>query len=166
MGRADMTGVSKIVSDTGPLISWARAHQLELLRTLVQQLILPRAVVQELKKPNRSGSALLGESWIVQAQPLPGGTVLNFPQVLGEGERQAIATASLLGALLLVDDISARREAERRGIACLSTLRLLAQAKTDGLVTQVAPLLQTFRAQGFWLSDSVTQRFLMGLGEA
>lgn len=158
-------GYPKVVTDTGPLISWARANQLDLLRTMLQELILPQAVVQELQKPNRPGATLLGESWIIQAEPLPVGADLNFPPILGDGERQAIATASLFKAMLLVDDASARKEAERRGISCLTTLRLLAQAKSEGLILLVAPLLQTFRDRGFWLSDSVAQRYLIGLSE-
>lgn len=161
-----MIGYPTIVTDTGPLISWARANQLDLLRIMVQELILPRAVAEELHKPNRPGAHLLGENWIKVAPSLVGGTEVGFPPTLGKGEKHAIATASELGAMLLVDDSSARKEAERRGISCLTTLRLLAQAKSEGLLTQVASRLQLFRDQGFWLSDSVTQRFLAGLGEA
>jgi predicted nucleic acid-binding protein len=91
--------------------------------------------------------------------------VTGFPSNLGEGECQAIAMAERLGARLIVDDNRARKEAERRGITCLSTLRLLAQAKREGLVSEVASILSVFRVQGFWLSDSVVQRYLVALGE-
>ena len=37
-----------LVSDAGPIISAARARQLDLLRSVVQRLVLPRAVHEEI----------------------------------------------------------------------------------------------------------------------
>ena len=162
----EVTTFVGIVSDTGPLISWARAGHIGLLRDLVEKLVLPQSVVQELQKPGRPGSQLLSEIWITEGERLPEQALVGFPSVLGNGEKQAIALAQRLEVMLLVDDSSARKEAERRGIICLSTLRLLAQAKQEGKLNEVAPLLQAFRNEGFWLSDSVARLFLARLGEA
>jgi predicted nucleic acid-binding protein len=51
----------------------------------------------------------------------------SLQDVLGVGEREAIALAAELAAdALLMDDRDGRREAERRSLAVLGTLRVLA----------------------------------------
>jgi len=40
----------KIVSDAGPILSFARAGRLDLLRQVVGELIIPDAVVQEIEE--------------------------------------------------------------------------------------------------------------------
>jgi predicted nucleic acid-binding protein len=61
-------------------------------------------------------------------QPLP-----SLERVLGTGERQAIALAAELSAdALLMDDRDARREAEKRNLVVLGTLRVLADAAEHG----------------------------------
>jgi len=151
---------SLFVSDTGPLISWARAEQLPLLRQLVGEVTIPEAVVKELDKPGRPGAELVHAEWI-RRYTLPVGTPrTGFPKDLGEGEREAIAVAGLLGAFLVIDDASAREEAEKRGIPCVTTLRLLIQAKQEQRVEKIAPILATFRQTGFRVSDTVAGDFL------
>lgn len=156
---------SVIVSDTGPLISWSRAGQIPLLKQLVTELAVPQAVVKELNQPGRAGSDLIGVEWIRPFTLSPGASLTGFPAALGDGECEAIAAAEKTGDFLLVDDWKARAEAERRGIRCLTTLRLLTQAKHEGLIPKVEPVLSHFTDTGFRLSNAIRQRFLIGLGE-
>ncbi|MBX3110293.1 MAG: DUF3368 domain-containing protein [Fimbriimonadaceae bacterium] len=154
-----------ILSDTGPLISWSRAGQIPLLKQLVTELAVPPAVVKELNQPGRAGADLIGLDWIRPFALSPGVSLAGFPAVLGDGECEAIAAAEEAGAFLLVDDMKARAEAERRGIVCLTTLRLLLQAKHEGLIPRVEPVLRHFTDTGFRLSNAIKQQFLIGLGE-
>ena len=71
----------------------------------------------------------------------------------------------MAGSFLLVDDLKESNEAKRRGLACLTTLRLLAQAKHEGLIPKVEPLLKHFTDTGFRLNNAIRQQFLVGLGE-
>lgn len=154
-----------ILSDTGPLISWSRAGQIPLLKQLVTELAVPPAVLKELNQPGRAGADLIGLDWIRPFPLSPGISLAGFPAVLGDGEREAIAAAEEAGAFLLVDDMKARAEAERRGITCLTTLRLLLQAKHESLIPKVEPVLRDFTDTGFRLSNAIKQQFLTGLGE-
>ena len=157
-----------IVSDTGPLISWARAGYVPLLRKLIPALVVPTAVVVELSKPGRPGADLLLEGPWLSGRVLPPSAVLDgFPGLLGPGERQAISLAVHLGAdYILMDDGRAVAEAKKRGIEVLRTLRLLGQAQRTGLVSLVKPILDDFALAGFWLAESVRQAFLDSIGEA
>lgn len=156
-----------IVADTGPLISWARAGQLPLLRILLPELIVPPAVVEELRQPGRPGGELLSQAGWLRVHELPASLVLgDFPTVLGSGEVQAIALAVHLKAeYTVLDDGRAGLEARRRGLEVLRSLRLLAQAKHLGLVPRVAPILEQFVRQGFWLSDVTRVQFLRAVEE-
>lgn len=157
-----------IVADTGPLISWARAGYVPLLRKLIPGLVVPTAVVVELSKPGRPGADLLLEGPWLSGRVLPPSAVLDgFPGLLGPGERQAISLAVHLGAdYILMDDGRAVAEAKKRGIEVLRTLRLLGQAKRTGLVSLVKPILDDFALAGFWLAPSVRQSFLDSISEA
>ena len=156
-----------IVADTGPLISWARANQLPLLRNLLTALLVPPAVREELGQPTRPGAELLlDNSWLRLCDLPPDLSLDGFPGVLGAGERQAIALAQHLHAdYLLMDDGRAVAEAEKRNLKALRTLRLLAQAKRLGEVTAVGPVLEEFVRSGFWLAAATRRAFLASVGE-
>lgn len=126
---------------------------------------MPPAVVKELNQPGRAGADLVGVDWIRPFTLSPSISLASFPAALGDGEREAIAAAEVAGAFLLVDDLKASNEAKRRGLACLTTLRLLAQAKHEGLIPKVEPLLKHFTDTGFRLNNAIRQQFLVGLGE-
>ena len=160
-------GNNVTVADTGPLISWARAGYVPLLRKLIPSLVVPMAVVVELSKPGRPGSDLLLEgSWLSGRVLPPSAQLSGFPGLLGPGERQAISLAVHLGAdYILMDDGRAVAEAKSRGIEALRTLRLLGQAKRTGVVSLVKPILDDFARADFWLAESVRQAFLASIGE-
>ena len=157
-----------VVADTGPLISWARAGQLPLLKSLLPALIVPGAVREELRHPGRPGGDLLLDGLWLDGYELPPSALLSsFPPVLGMGEKQAISLAVHLKAdYILLDDGRAVLEAKRRGLEVLRSLRLLAQAKQRGLVTAVAPIVEELVKTGFWLDATTLRAFLTSVGES
>jgi predicted nucleic acid-binding protein len=160
--------VKVIVSDAGPIISAARAGKLELLRSVVENLMLPLAVYNEIVikgagKPGAQPEAL-AEWTTVKALAQPDQTV-TLPVKLGDGEREAILLAEELGAVLLMDDPDGRMEATSRGLEVVGTLGVLREAKVLGLIEEVKPVLDEYRASGYRIKDSLYQRFLQTLGE-
>jgi predicted nucleic acid-binding protein len=86
---------------------------------------------------------------------------------LDEGEAEAIALALEMDARLLIDERDGRQAASRVGVSRLGLLGVLVQAKREGHVTAVRPLLQSLREDaGFWISDSLHNRILESVGEA
>ena len=154
------------VSDSGPFITWARAGRTSLLRQVVGHVFIPPAVAQELQPsgPPRAGSDLLQEGWIQVVVLIPG-ALPTFPSVLGDGEREAILLARQMRSTLIVDDYPARDFAEKLGIPILTSLRILAQCKHLGLISEAAPVLEQFVRDGFWLSKAVQEKYLKQLGE-
>jgi predicted nucleic acid-binding protein len=79
------------------------------------------------------------------------------------GEREAIVLASELSAdALLMDDRDGRREAEKRSLAVLGTLRVLADAAEHGLLN-LRVTLDRLRQTNFRADEQLMQRLLAKL---
>ena len=85
-----------IVSDAGPIIVFARIGCLSLLREVTDSLLIPDAVYDEIvvKKGGMPGAAEVAQAaWIQKASVSNRSTIDGLPNVLHEGEREAIALA-------------------------------------------------------------------------
>ena len=156
------------VADAGPMISFARAGRLELLRQVVGELWIPEAVYHELvtQGAGRPGAAEASRGAWIQRKPIAQPTAaLALPRTLGEGEREAIVLAQELRAVLIVDDAAARDTALRLGISVLGSLGVLREAKLHRIISAVKPHLDALRQHHFRLSDALYQAFLQQIGE-
>jgi uncharacterized protein len=68
-------------------------------------------------------------------------------------------------ATVVLDDLAARREADRLKIDKTGTLGLLLMGKDLGIVSSVRAALETLRQQGMRLSDDVVRAVLDEAGE-
>jgi predicted nucleic acid-binding protein len=113
------------VADAGPLISFARADRLELLRQGVGELWIPEAVYQKLvtQGTGRPGAAEAARGeWMIRKPITQPTAAIELPSTLGEGEREAIMLAHELRAAVIVDDADARDMALRLGVSVLGSL--------------------------------------------
>src|SRR5688500_7055572 len=105
-----------IVSDAGPILSFARANRLDLLHQVVGALVIPDAVYADIvvQGASRPGSSeLQAASWITRESVQDRSLVDQLPARLHLGEREAIALAKERGSALLVDERDARRAASQ-----------------------------------------------------
>ena len=150
-----------VVSNASPPIALAQAGQLDLLRRLFGEVLVPPAVVGEI----RSIAQL--PTWL-REQPLlqPMSPKLSS-MTLGPGERHAIALALEVGASrALLDERAARRAARTLGLRVTGTLGVLLVAKRRGFLSSVKPSVEQLRTVGFHLSDEFCERFLADAGES
>jgi uncharacterized protein len=157
------------VADSGPIISYARADRLELLRRVVDEVWIPEAVYHELvtKAVGRPGAEETSRgAWIKRQLITDHAAARILPSNLGEGEREAIILAQELGAVLIVDDPDARDMAGRLRIPFIGSLGILREAKLRGMIPVVRPELDALREHQFRLSDALYQTFLQQIGEA
>lgn len=156
------------VADAGPIISFARAGKLELLRQVLGELWVPGAVYHELatKGAGRPGAEEASQGvWIKRKSVTGQAAARTLPRKLGEGVREAIILAQELGAVLLADDPDARDMAARLGILFLESLGILRDAKLRGIIPVAKPDLDALREHHFRLSDATYQAFLQQIGE-
>jgi predicted nucleic acid-binding protein len=117
-----------VVADASPLRYLILIGHIDLLPTLFTQIIIPRAVLGELQ---RAQTPPVVRRWM---QHLPVWCVVRTPQqplaagleVLGAGEREAIALAEELHAdLVLIDEDKGRQIARSLGLRVTGTLGVL-----------------------------------------
>jgi uncharacterized protein len=158
-----------IVADSGPILSFARANRLELLRQVISNLTIPDAVYEDIviRGAGKPGSTeVQAASWIQRISVRDRTFVDQLPLKLHLGEREAIALAKEQRAALLVDEREARREALRQGITIFGSLMVLREAKDRGIIPRVTPILDELIAAGMYISEPLYEAFLRQLGEA
>jgi uncharacterized protein len=157
-----------MVADSGPILSFARANRLDLLRQVVGDLAIPDAVYEDIvvRGAGKPGSQEVQQSsWIRRLSVQDRALIDRLPRKLHLGEREAIALAEERGNPLLIDEREARREAQRQGVAVVGSLWVLTQAKARGIIPRVKPVLDDLIAAGTYVSDALYQTFLQQIGE-
>ena len=158
----------KVVSDSGPLLSFARAGRLDILRQVLGEIIIPEAVFEEItiRGKGKPGATEIGTSRWIRRRTLKNRALLNrLSKSLNVGETEALALAQEMNVILLVDESEARREAQRLGVQHFGSLRVLKEAKDRGIITKVKPVLDDLMASGTYIGDSLYNEFLRAVGE-
>jgi predicted nucleic acid-binding protein len=65
----------------------------------------------------------------------------------------------------LLDDSLARRTAQAAGLMVWGTLRVLLEAKAQGLTDTIEPLVSRLAENGMWISGEIRHRILRLAGE-
>lgn len=150
-----------VVADTSPLHYLVLLNHVEILKELYGRVIIPTAVARELQTPKTPAGVkrwlASRPDWIeirnVSASQDPGLAELDA------GEREAIALAEELHAdALIIDEKAGRREAERRKLRVIGTVRVLDDAAEAGLLN-IEDALQRLESSGFYL-DANLVRFI------
>ncbi|MFM6189358.1 DUF3368 domain-containing protein [Planktothrix sp.] len=154
-----------VVSNTSPILNLAIVDQLTLLHQQFGQILIPNAVLHELKfDEQRPGSQAIREAivagWIqireVTNQPLS----QLLKQTLDQGESEAIALAIELKAnWLLIDEREGRKVAKSLGLKVTGILGVLLRAKQAGELDSLPAVIdQLINKAGFRISpDLLTQ---------
>lgn len=134
-----------IIADTTPLRYLVEIGCADLLHRLFERILIPRAVAAELHQPRTPAGV---RAWLsaapewLEIRDVEQATDHSLNH-LGAGEREAILVAEQTGAdWLIVDDREGRREAERRRIPVLGTLRVLDEGADRGLIPLPEVLLK------------------------
>lgn len=123
--------------NASPLILLGKTNHLGLLGALADQVVVPKAVVDEVgTKPD--GKTLLqviaeDPAYTVVANEVAPLEILSWD--LGAGETQVIANAQSHGAeRVVIDDLEGRRCAKAMGLTVIGTLGIVGRAKAMGLI--------------------------------
>ena len=86
--------------------------------------------------------------------------------LLGRGEAEALALAQREpAAVLLLDDLRARKVAERLQLRRMGTVALLGLAKREGLIERLKPCLEALVASGVFIRQELIDAALKEVGE-
>jgi uncharacterized protein len=159
-----------VVADAGPLIHLSLIDRIDLLPAIYGRVLIPDLVYQEVVT---AGAGLAGSTetanaaWIDIEPHDPHADLFTLLRSqLDPGEAAAVWLAVGRRAdWVLSDDRQARLAAERLGIRVRGSLGILVEAKRQGLVPSVAPLLRDLLTKGVWLSEELIARILRELDE-
>lgn len=148
-----------VVADTSPLNYLIQINGDHVLPTLYERVLVPSAVVEELRHPN--AAAAVG-AWLSHIPPWLVVREVAEPAEaplarLDPGERQAIQLAKREHAdLLLMDEKLGVRIAREHGFAVTGTVGVLLQAAKRGLL-DIDTALANLRATDFRCSARVLE---------
>ena len=158
-----------IVSNTTPLIAFLKKNELNLLKNVFNEILIPKAVYKEIIETSKDYDKEeileneINKNWIKIHEIKS----LKFPNLnLGKGETEAINLCFDISApLLLIDEKKGRNIAKSFKIDVLGTLGILALVdkrnlkKKQDLFTNLNLLLKS----GFYFSSDVILNFLKQL---
>ncbi len=150
----------KVVTNTTPLIALADIGQLELLHQLYGEILIPGAVMDEIKS-EPAKTLVTNAPWIKKSN-IGGAERRNlFKARLHSGEIEVILLAEDEKAnLVIIDDNSAKKTAKYLGLNVTGTLGVLLKAKKEGLIKELKPLMDMLDDDGFYI-DANTRNLMM-----
>jgi len=152
----------KIVLNISPIIFLSKINSLHLLADCVDEIYAPQAVIEELRDYT--------SPTFIKARSLSAIGAAYVQGALGQlhqGELEAIVLAQELSAdFVVLDDLLARRKAQRLEINVIGTLGLMFLIEKRGLLTaervwQKISLLN--RQHGLYLSSKILQQIQIKL---
>ncbi len=159
-----------IVSDTSPINNLAAINHLHLLNQLYGTVFIPEAVYRELTDPNfpvAGATEVQTFDWI-QTRAVSDRTlveVLNNELDIGEAEAIALAV-EIQADQVLIDERRGRLVASRLSLRHMGILGILVEAKSQGLIGGVKPLLDALLNEaGFWVAEPLYNSVLQLVNE-
>jgi predicted nucleic acid-binding protein len=155
----------KVVVNATPLIALSLINRLALLPALFEEIIVPRAVYEEIvvQGGNRMGAAALSDAaWMQVKEPARLPTIEPLLLGLDAGELQVLLLArDLQSDWVLVDERLGRRVARALQLPVKGTVGILLAAFRAALLTKAEALeaVQQLREQGFRISPAVVAWF-------
>ena len=159
-----------IVCDTSSINNLAEINQLHLLHQLYGTVLIPEAVFQELTDPSfpvAGATEVQTFDWIQTLTVSDRTLVEAMSNELDIGEAEAIALAVEIQAdQVLIDERRGRLVATRLNLRCIGILGILVEAKSQGLIAEVKPLLDALvNEAGFWVAEPLYNSILRLVGE-
>jgi len=156
-----------VIADAGPLIAFARLHQISLLPQIFGRVLVTEIVFAECAgRSDFPESALIQEAIITKQLELCASPDFSaYTQKIDAGEASAIAVAIEYGCGVLMDDKAGRRMAVNASVPVIGTVGVLVLAKRKGLVPLVKPLLESLTTSGYFLGEEIIAAALTASGE-
>lgn len=157
----------RVVINASPLICLAKSRQLELLRLLFSEIIVPAAVCDEVLV-GTDGAAILkqiaGRPYVLPSPELFDPRVMMWD--LGPGETSVITMALRLPEYRAVlDDRMARNCALSLGCSYTGSVGVLVLARRNGLIGSLRDGLLRLQAAGLWITDQFIEEILTRAGD-
>jgi predicted nucleic acid-binding protein len=147
-----------IICDTSCFIVLTNIGNLDLLQKVYGQIVTTPEVASE-----------YGESlpdWIIIEQAVNIQMQQLLELQLDKGESSAIALAlETLECTIILDDLKARKIAERLGLDITGTVGIIIKAKLKGIIPSIKPMIDKIKATDFRVSEDIEKQAMIVAGE-
>jgi len=150
------------VSDSSPLVCFAILGMLDVLDDIIEEIVVPSAVYEEIsvpKKPYSEELKLFLKDRQIQVKNKIAVTLLGKEIDPGEAEAIVLAIEKNIEDIL-IDDPKGRKAARTHGLSPIGTIGVLLQAKKTGHIKQVKPLLDKLIKNRIRIGISLYQKTL------
>ncbi len=157
--------MKKVVIDTGPLLAFAKAGIVDVLKNLFKQLIITEEVYIEVlsKKSPENDSIKEHIGRFIEVRKLnqiDDKKIKEAVQILDDGEKSSILLSHDLiedknKVLLIIDEKSGRKAAGKLGIPVVGTVWLLKHLEKGGWIDDAVKISREMRKKGYYLSDAL-----------
>ena len=158
-----------IVADTGPLIALAKLEQLPLLSTLFTEVHIPNIVLAEATAKRGCTDADAIQAFAMAhaqlEETIDSPRAASLLSLLDDGEAQALVLAKQLDCAVLMDEKRGRQVARHQGTPTIGVLGVLLQAKHEGHIHALSPMVSRLQASGYRLSGGLVTAVLNLAGE-
>ena len=138
----------KAIVDTSALIALEKVNLFDILCKIYSDIILPGYVVKEFGTPSIN-------CYLTKEVTSPLVKLLVSDLNLGKGEAEVIALATKTGMRTIIDDLKARKVAEKLGLKVTGTIGVLLKAEKLGLISSAYEKTRELRDKGFYVSDEL-----------
>ena len=161
------TPVPPVVLNNTPLVALWSINRWELLHDLFGEVTIPPAVEAEfLATETESRRKDLDQAVWIQVMAIENPRHARSFVGLDQGEAETLALAVEQDArLVIIDEIKGRRFARRLGLPLTGTMGVLLLAKENGLVDNIAPMINQLQELGFYITPELLSAVLSLAGE-
>ncbi len=159
----------KVIVNTTPLIALSHVGQLNLLKELYGEIIIPQAVYEEVSVKVDSVCKKEVDSsldWI-RVEKISNQMAKDmYKTQLHEGEVEVMILAKEVAAdVVIIDDANAKKYAKYLKLPVTGTLGVLLRSKQRGYVDKLEPVLLQMVEKGIYISQSLIELCLKQAGE-
>ncbi len=155
-----------IVSDSGPLIAFSKIGRLDILERLFDMVLIPDAVYYEVGADgsHRPGAQAIASSTCIQRRTVSDLSLTQqFPNNIHAGESEAIVLALELQYPLLIDERRGRNFAAALGIHVFGSLRVIAEAYRQEMLTDPSLVVSAMILSGYWIDSRLLETLIDNL---
>ncbi len=159
---------SNAVINTSPWISLSLCGQIDLLKKLYDNVLIPPAVKQEIKAggKNQIGVQEIESATWLEIVEIEDSSKVSLLHELDRGEAEVIILAQEQRAdEVIIDEKVARMQARVLGLQVVGSLGLLLRSKKRGFIHEIRPLIDKILGGGIHIHEDIVQGILHEAGE-
>ena len=162
----------EFIADTNVLVSFSGIDRLDLLRAVCPAILIPGAVFREIvtygsgwEEADAIQKEISKGEWLKVVDLEREGIKVSPDIHLDSGEIEVLALAMAWKKTALLDEVPARRSAEKLELRFFGTLGILKLCKDRGLIVSVKPVLDLMIEKGIRFGEPLLIKFLKESGE-